>query len=59
MKGKRRLLGVLMIIGALVIMQLPMKEADAATSASPFKMDGTTLVKYRGTEKNVSVPDTV
>lgn len=59
MKGKRRLLGVLMIIGALVIMQLPMKEADAATSASPFKMEGSTLVKYRGTEKNVSVPDTV
>lgn len=59
MKGKRRLLGVLMIIGALVIMQLPMKEADASTSASPFKMEGATLVKYRGTEKNVSIPDTV
>lgn len=59
MKGKRRLLGVLMIIAALIIMQLPMKEADAATSASPFKIEGTTLVKYKGTEKNVSVPDTV
>ena len=59
MKGKRRLLGVLMIIGALIIMQLPVKEADAATSASPFKMEGTKLVKYRGTEKNVSIPGTV
>lgn len=59
MKRKRRLWGVLFIITALIIMQLPVSEADAATSASDFKMEGTTLVKYRGTEKNVSVPDTV
>lgn len=59
MKRKRRLWGVLFIITALIIMQLPVSEADAATSASDFKMEGTTLVKYRGTEKSVSVPDTV
>lgn len=59
MKGKRRLSGVLFIIAALIIMQLPVSEADAATSASDFQMEGTTLVKYRGTETNVSVPDTV
>lgn len=59
MKRKRRLWGVLFIITALIIMQLPVSEADAATSASDFKMEGTTLVKYRGTEKNVSVPNTV
>jgi len=44
---------------ALVIMALPVSEADAATSASDFVMEGSTLVRYRGTEKNVSVPDTV
>ena len=60
MKKRKRLTGVLMVIAALIIMQLPVSEADAATSsASDFKMEGSTLVKYRGTDKNVSVPDTV
>ena len=57
---RKRLVGALMVIVALIIMQLPVSEADAATSsASDFKMEGSTLVKYRGTEKNVSVPNTV
>ncbi len=59
MKGKRRLSGVLLIIAALIIMQLPVSEADAATSASDFKMEGTTLVGYVGTDTTVSIPDTV
>uniref|UniRef100_UPI004057C263 leucine-rich repeat domain-containing protein n=1 Tax=Acetatifactor sp. TaxID=1872090 RepID=UPI004057C263 len=59
MKGKRRLSGVLLIIAALVIMQLPVSEADAATSASDFRMEGTTLVKYTGTATKVSIPNTV
>lgn len=49
----------MLIIASLVIMQLPVSEADAATSASDFRMEGTTLVKYLGTETSVSVPDTV
>lgn len=59
MGWKKRLWGVLLIITALIIMQLPVSEADAAASASDFKMEGSTLVKYRGTETNVSIPDTV
>lgn len=59
MKKKRRLFGILLVITALIIMQLPVTEADAATSASNFKMEGNTLIKYQGTEKNVSVPDGV
>ena len=60
MRKRKRLFGVLLVIAALVIMQLPVSEADAATSsASDFKIEGSTLVKYRGTDKNVSVPDTV
>lgn len=58
MKGKKRIFGVL-AAAALMIMQLPVAEADASTSASDFKMEGSTLTKYRGTEKNVSVPNTV
>lgn len=59
MKRKIRLFGILLIVTTLIIMQLPVSEADAAISASDFKMEGTTLVKYRGTEESVSVPDTV
>lgn len=56
---KRKICGILLIITALIIMQLPAAEADAAASASDFKIEGNTLVKYRGTETNVSVPGTV
>ena len=56
---KKRLFGVMLIISALIIMTLPVSEVDAAASASDFVMEGSTLVKYRGTDTNVSVPDTV
>ncbi len=59
MKRKKRLLGALFAAAALTIMQVPGLEADASTSASGFQMEGSTLVRYRGTEKNVSLPDTV
>lgn len=59
MRKRRKLFGVLLVAVALVIMTLPVSEADAATPASDFVMEGSTLVRYRGTEKNVSVPDTV
>ncbi len=59
--GKRKqLCGAILVIAALIIMQLPVSEAEAAaSSASDFKIEGSTLVKYRGRDKNVSVPDTV
>lgn len=59
MGKKKTFFGVLLLIAALVIMTLPVSEADAAASASDFLMEGSTLVKYRGTDTNVSVPDTV
>ncbi len=60
MKKRKRFSGVLLVIAALIIMQLPVSEADAATSsASDFKIEGGVLVKYRGTQTNVSIPDTV
>ncbi len=59
MRRKKRYLSVLMIVTALIMMQLPVSEADAATSASDFRIEGSTLVKYRGSEKNVTIPDTV
>ncbi len=59
MRRKKRILGVLMIVMALIIMQLPVSEADAATSASDFQIKAGVLVKYRGGSKNVTIPDTV
>jgi len=60
MRKRKRLSGILLIIAALIIMQLPVSEADAASSsASDFKIERGVLVKYRGTETNVSIPDTV
>lgn len=59
MKRKKLIAGVLMLVTVLILMRLPVSEADAAASASDFRIEGGTLVKYRGTEKNVSVPDTV
>lgn len=59
MRKRKRLCGVLMIIAALVIMQLPVSEVDAATSASDFQMEGNVLTKYRGTDTEVTIPNTV
>ena len=59
MKRKKHIAGVLIAVMTLMIMLLPGSEAGAATSASDFRMEGSTLVKYRGTEKNVTIPNTV
>ena len=60
MKKRKRLSGVLLVIAALIIMQLPVSEADAASSsASDFRIEGGVLVKYRGKENRVTIPDTV
>ncbi|MCR4895235.1 MAG: leucine-rich repeat domain-containing protein [Lachnospiraceae bacterium] len=56
----RKLMGVLLLILALVVLQLPYAEADAATSASNFSItaDGV-LTKYTGTEGKVTIPSSV
>lgn len=56
---RKRLIGVWLIITALIIMLLPVSEADAASSASDFVIDRETLKKYKGTDKTVKVPDSV
>lgn len=59
MKIKWNVIGIVLIITAVLIMQIPVPEADASSSASDFKMDGTTLIGYTGTATDVSVPSTV
>lgn len=59
MRKRRKIFGVLLLITAILIMQLPVTEADAAASASDFQINGSTLVKYTGTDSSVSIPATV
>jgi len=59
MKEKKKFAGILLIILSIVIMQLPVSRADAASSASDFQVEGSTLVKYRGSGTSVTVPSTI
>ena len=52
--------GAIFLALALVLTQVPVTDVFANTVASDvFEMDGTTLVRYTGTAKTVSVSDTV
>ena len=58
MKKIRKLLGVLFLICALVVMQLPASEAIAANEASDFSIfEDTVLTKYVGTAATVVIPN--
>ena len=59
MKRIRKLLGVILIISALLVMQLPPLGADAA-SVPEFSITGSgTLVSYNGYSTDVVIPSTV
>lgn len=59
MRKRKKIFGILLLILAVLVMQIPVSEADAAASASDFQMEGSTLVKYNGTSQNVTIPSTV
>ena len=56
-KKLRNLIGTLLLVTAIVVTQIPVSDVEAVdtSSASDFQMDGTTLVKYNGTAKDVSI----
>lgn len=55
-----KVIGTIFLVLALVTTQVPATNVFANTDGSDvFEMDGTTLVKYTGTAKTVSVSDTV
>lgn len=59
MKRKRKLLGVILIISALLVMQLPPSGVDAA-SIPEFSVSGSgTLLSYNGNKTDVVIPSTV
>ena len=59
MNHKKGMAVIALAVTALILTHLPVSEADAAASASDFQTQGSTLVKYRGTEERVTIPDTV
>lgn len=59
MNHKKWMAVIALAVTALILTHLPVSEADAASSASDFQAQGSTLVKYRGTEERVTIPDTV
>lgn len=59
MNHKKWMAVIALAVTALILTHLPVSEADAAASASDFQTQGSTLVKYIGTEERVTIPDTV
>ena len=59
MNHKKWMAVIALAVTALILTHLPVSEADAAASASDFQTQGSTPVKYRGTEERVTIPDTV
>lgn len=51
----RRIIGILLLITAFLVTQIPGSKSSAAASTD-FQVDGTTLVKYTGTASSVSIP---
>lgn len=56
---KWRIIGAFLIIMALLVMLIPAAEADAETSTSAFSIKRGELVKYSGSDRIVTVPNTV
>ncbi len=60
-KKVRNLIGILLLVTAIAVTQIPVSDVEAVetASASDFQMDGTTLVKYNGTAEDVSISNYV
>ncbi len=52
-------IGVLLLLTAVAVTQVPASDAEAAGTASDFQMEGNKLLRYSGTAEVVSIPDDV
>ncbi len=50
-------LGVLLLLTAIAVTQVPVSDVEAVAVASDFQTDGTKLLKYAGTEQVVTIPE--
>ena len=53
----RKTIGILFILTAIILTQIP--AAKVSADSHSFQLSGDILVKYTGTEKSVSIPNTV
>ena len=49
-------LGVLLLLTAIAVTQVPVSDVEAVAIASDFQMEGSKLLKYTGTAEVVSIP---
>lgn len=54
-----RTIGVLLLLTAVAVTQVPVSDAEASGTASDFQMEGSKLLRYSGTAEVVSIPDDV
>ena len=59
LKRIRRVIGIVLIAGAIVVTQIPAQEVNASYAKEEFLRDNDTLSKYTGTDSTVSVPDDI
>ena len=52
-------IGVLLLLTAVAVTQVPVSDAEAAGTASDFQMEGNKLLRYSGTAEVVSISDDV
>lgn len=52
-------IGVLLLLTAVAVSQVPVSDVEAVSTTSDFQMDGSTLIRYSGTAEVVSIPDDV
>lgn len=55
-KYGKRVIGVILMVLAIVLTQIPMPVLEATSATADFERDGDTLIHYTGTASAVSVP---
>lgn len=55
-KYGKRVIGVILMVLAMVLTQIPMPVLEATSATADFERDGDTLIHYTGTASAVSVP---
>ena len=58
-KKVAKTIGVLLLLTAVAVSQVPVSDVEAVSTTSDFQMDGSTLIRYSGTAEVVSIPDDV
>ena len=55
----RRIIAVLLCVTSVVLMLLPSEPSYASVTVGDYEMDGRTLIKYKGTGDQITLPNTI